>query len=82
MSRCKSCGAAIVWARTIGGKRMPVDAEPSAGGSVVLHGDGTCTVVPLSGKPDGVSLHKSHFATCPNAEEHRKPRSQLGLFDE
>lgn len=79
-TRCKSCGARIVWALTDQDKRMPVDAEPSARGNiklvwipslneyraVVQKGD----VAPaLAG-----SLYLSHFASCAQAQQHRRPR--------
>lgn len=35
-SRCRACGVAIVWAQTDMGRRMPVDAEPVAGGELEL----------------------------------------------
>lgn len=76
------CSAQIIWAVTPRGKNMPVDAEPSAVGNVLLTGDEgasapVATVVnpdnpPLGGWPG--SLHQSHFATCPaaNSFRHRK----------
>lgn len=63
---CKTCGAAIVWLKTSTGKAMPVDA-----GTVQ---EGETLFVP--------GRHTSHFATCPQADQHRKPRQQRGLFDE
>ena len=36
MAVCKSCGAAVEWATTEKGKRMPVDAEPVEGGNILL----------------------------------------------
>jgi hypothetical protein len=33
VSRCRSCGAAIRWATTVNGKRMPVDDEPVPDGN-------------------------------------------------
>lgn len=77
-SSCGSCGAAVVWCETSKGKRMPVDAEPYDGGNVeivevrgaaplaVVHGDtGMATL-------DGSPRYRSHFATCPNADQHRR----------
>ena len=60
MSACKSCGAAIVWVKTKGGKNMPVDADTFKAGDPSVF-------MPEIG-------HQSHFATCPNADKHRKPR--------
>lgn len=57
---CSSCGAAIVWFRTKSGKRMPVDA--------------TSTLPTDAEHQLDLKRHISHFATCPNAPQHRKPR--------
>jgi hypothetical protein len=54
--RCSSCRAQIIWLKTPAGKNMPVDAD---------------TVEPEDTELD-LSRHKSHFATCPNANQHRK----------
>lgn len=58
ITRCRSCRARIIWFKTAGGKNMPVDAD---------------TV-----KPDDIELdlerHISHFATCPQANQHRRAR--------
>lgn len=75
-SRCNSCGAEIVWARSEGGRAMPLDAEPVEGGNVELLADGTAIVLK---KEEAASylpgtLRKSHFATCPHAARHRKER--------
>lgn len=53
---CRSCGKWIIWLRTEAGKRMPVDAE---------------TVEPME-MYFRKDKHTSHFATCPNADQHRK----------
>lgn len=78
MTSCRSCGAPIRWARTVGaGKSMPLDAEPSADGNVQLVGPHEAAVV-LAGldlyaaQQAGVPLYVSHFATCPHAANHRR----------
>lgn len=58
--RCSSCGADIVWFRTKAGKRMPVDEATTAPTDAEHMLD--------------LSRHRSHFATCPNANQHRSPR--------
>lgn len=58
ITRCKSCRARIIWFKTAAGKNMPVDAD---------------TVEADDDELD-LSRHKSHFATCVNANQHRKPR--------
>lgn len=66
-AKCKSCGAEIIWAVTDGGARMPVSVA-SKQIRVVLH----------EGVKDPVAriqpTYVSHFADCPNADQHRKPR--------
>jgi len=58
-ANCRSCGASIFWFRTSKDKAMPVDAETVGADDATLD----------------LSKHRSHFATCPNAAKHRKPRS-------
>jgi hypothetical protein len=56
---CRTCNAPIVWLKTPSGKNMPVDA-----GSVEPDDDRY-----MAGK------HVSHFATCPQAGQHRRRQS-------
>lgn len=58
ITRCRSCRAQIVWLKTEAGKNMPVDAD---------------TVKPEDEAFDS-AVHISHFATCPNASQHRRTR--------
>lgn len=77
--RCRSCDAPIIWARTINGKTMPVDAEPTEGGNVLLEirqGLMRATVYPPDATlidPD-LTFRLSHFTTCPDAQGWRKGR--------
>ena len=64
-SRCKSCGAKITWAKTEKGKNIPLDF-PGEMRLVVTRGNTAVTQM----------TYISHFATCPNAAEHRKPRGE------
>lgn len=74
-STCRSCGARIVWARTVNGKSMPVDADPADSGNVELIPEDTGSAMraivhgqaPLDDRP----LHWPHHATCPDAESWR-----------
>ena len=79
ITTCKSCGAEIVWVETANGKRMPCDAaevaywaRPKAKGRVML---GTGYVISCDfrgeGPPTGLG-RVPHWATCPNADRHRK----------
>jgi hypothetical protein len=53
---CRSCGAEIVWLRTASGRNMPINAE---------------TFEPGDEQFDA-KRHQSHFATCPEADQHRR----------
>ncbi len=72
-AQCRTCEAPIVWALTQNGKKMPLDAEPSAEGTFVLMNGSTWRA-----KPEDIAVHRplhtSHFATCPDRDQHRKPR--------
>jgi hypothetical protein len=59
IEHCKSCGAKIVWMRTVAGKFIPVDADTVQEGDVKF--------IPIS-------RHVSHFATCPQSKKWRKDR--------
>ena len=56
--RCSSCRARIIWLKTISGKNMPVDSD---------------TVEPEDDEYVP-GRHVSHFATCPTAGQHRRPK--------
>jgi hypothetical protein len=79
VSRCRSCQAPILWARTERTKAMPVDAEPYTGddprGLFVLrrpNGMAPLAIAVPFGAFPGEPLYRSHFATCPHADEHRR----------
>jgi hypothetical protein len=71
--RCRSCNAPIRWAQTEVGRAIPLDAEPVQGGNIELttttnrHG----AVVQVARIVEGGEW-QSHFATCPNAAQHRR----------
>lgn len=81
---CRSCNDPVIWTRTTRDKVMPVDPDPHPAGTldllVVDRGVSApkfvrCLVVPDA--PSGTErddLHRSHFVTCPNADDHRRPR--------
>lgn len=75
MATCKSCGADIIWVRFGTGKTMPVDFAPSADGNIsIATKDGLALVISERHRTPDMKLHKSHFATCPNAKQHRRPK--------
>jgi hypothetical protein len=55
---CRSCGASIVWLKTTRGSLMPVDAGSVKAGDVEFDS----------------KQHVSHFASCQQADQWRKPR--------
>lgn len=71
IAHCRSCGAEIIWARSVNGVPMPLDAKPVPDGNVILE-DGTARVIggPLE-VPPGTKLYSAHHATCPDAERWR-----------
>ena len=69
MTTCRSCHAAIRWAVTPAGRRIPLDADPVPSGNVTLRSDGVAIV----GTP-GSGTYVSHFSTCRAAAQHRRPR--------
>lgn len=76
--RCRSCAAPIVWATTPAGRLIPIDAQPVDDGNVAVHRslDGVhmyARVLKVGEEPEpGEGRGTSHFATCPNADAHRR----------
>lgn len=68
---CRSCGAEIEWVETRGGKQMPLDIGEIVGGNVLLSESFFGLTVADVTAPGGGN-RRSHFATCPNAEHHRR----------
>lgn len=70
--KCRSCKAAILWWETPTHKRMPVDDTAA----VVPDGEPLLEDGETWDQPDEVRrlLQNCHFATCPNAAEHRRAR--------
>lgn len=67
------------WAATSTGQRLPLDLRPVADGNVMLLADGRCKIVPVEERATCTEpLYKSHFATCPAAEEFRR-RVRAGI---
>lgn len=77
MSRCRSCPAEIRWAVTAQGNRIPLDVEAVSDGNLALLAD-TEPPIALVIAPgeqllaDDGTRYVSHFATCPNADQHRR----------
>jgi hypothetical protein len=69
MSVCKSCGAPIRWAKSLSGRAMPLDEKPNPKGNILLLPSGGAMVV--TDTCHHSELFTSHFATCPQANQHR-----------
>ena len=82
MPECRSCGAAISWLTTSSGKKMPVNSEEvpfipdEAGQALAVSSENEI----IRGRTCSESFEDerwiyarlSHFATCPNADNHRR----------
>lgn len=85
MSRCRGCGAEIIWKKTPMGKKIPVDPEPvwieqGLEKRTFLRADGSFVLGRKVGDayddndPDSnlIEAYESHFATCPVSEQFRR----------
>lgn len=80
---CRSCKAPVIWARTKGGKYIPLDAKPDAKGNVAVvertDHDG-CVAYDAVMRKVGTTqptlgfepLYMPHHATCPQGREWRR----------
>lgn len=77
MSVCRSCGAPIEWLKTKAGKFIPCD-QPALKWDDCKEGDKligeTGEIVTHDGRPRNTHqrFYISHFATCPDADKHRR----------
>jgi hypothetical protein len=68
---CKSCGAPIFFATSTSGKPTPIDINQRIDGNITIEKDdkgATIARVVAAGK----GRYVTHFATCKNANAHRK----------
>ena len=85
MTTCRSCSAPILWAVTIAGRIMPLDAEPNPDGNVVPTGKrgrtraGSAIEVRVEAArqqtldvDDPIVRYMPHHATCPDADKWRR----------
>jgi hypothetical protein len=71
-SRCRSCNAPIEWAHTAKGHRIPLDVVAGPAPNLIVDEHGVAHYAATGG------THTSHFATCPDATQHRQPRPKRG----
>lgn len=71
-----NCGAPVRWILTVGGRRMPLDLEPSLDGNIVPHTmpDGTVRGRVLTGDelPALDPCWVPHTRTCPDSGDFRR----------
>ena len=72
--KCRSCKAKIIWVPTAAGKLMPLDLERTPDGNVAIEGG---RAVVMSGPVPGGTGRKSHFATCPQADQWRRDGQEV-----
>lgn len=72
VSECRSCKAPIIWAWTTSHRRMPVDADPTENGTLILTELAGEVCVDVSTGDEETPRHRAHFATCPDADSWRK----------
>lgn len=76
---CRSCHAAIRWVKMAKtGKSNPLDAQATDKGNIDVRDDGLAYYLTgdalANARAAKLPLYISHFATCVNAAQHRKPR--------
>jgi hypothetical protein len=69
VSQCQSCGAVITFAELLSGKTMPFN------GRAVGSATPSLLTGPRALEDIDTTRHPSHFATCPNARQHRRNRT-------
>jgi hypothetical protein len=61
-AKCRSCGKPIIWAKTVTGASIPLDADPEK----------RLVFKKASLKVEMVDTYQTHFATCKDADKWRK----------
>lgn len=76
---CRSCGAAIIWARTVfNGTPIPVNADPVDHGNILLmedHDSHRLTALVLPPGDERITTqttYSAHFVTCPDGDKWRR----------
>lgn len=75
ISRCRSCGAEIIWLRgASSGRPAPIEARPSPEGNLHLDRERGTYHLASAGCPQDQPRYFNHFARCPQADAWRRPR--------
>ena len=80
MAKCNSCHADIWWAYTESGKSIPINRKPDPNGTVSVDTAGVVEIITDPLERDrlgrmGRRFFTAHFATCPNADQHRRRKA-------
>lgn len=76
-AKCRSCGAPILWAETVKGRSIPIDVQPVHDGNIRLEQRDALPplAIVLTGQiENNMQRFRSHFASCPNAAQHRRTK--------
>jgi hypothetical protein len=71
MAQCRTCHREIVWGVTEAGKRVPLDPPEKR----YIRADLMAEHYATEDDYIMVETHVSHFATCPQADQHRKEKT-------
>lgn len=81
ITKCKACGAPIVWIKTMSGKSMPCDTspqyytqKPNSGSKKIVTQNGevlSCEYTEDPYKATGIG-YAPHWGTCPEADKFKK----------
>jgi hypothetical protein len=78
MAQCKSCKANVIWVKLLPvGRLHPLNPTLAKTGNITMLGERQFVAKVLSkaekarAVEEGELLYTSHFATCPNAKQHR-----------
>ena len=81
MARCRSCGAEIIFIKLKSGKLNPCDPArrqmiKGTGKGRLITDEGEIVSGTFASLEEGANVggYVSHFATCPNANAHRRSR--------
>lgn len=80
---CRSCGALVWWVHTEAGKRMPLDYQPDPRGlgNVIFTANAQVRYVKREESGLEEPRYTSHFATCPDSEQHRKRNTPVSAAE-
>lgn len=76
MARCRTCQQEIVWAKTAAGKSIPMD-PPQETRWVATDPPPEVGIETEDMYVKQVAVMVTHFATCPQADQHRKPKKPI-----